>query len=79
MRLQYQQEKWIPQFTQVWEVEFLAEQGDTWIPFCRVGEQKSIGSIHAQTHEVRLDEGTTLTRRQVVALALPGYSAETGS
>ncbi len=37
MRLVLHHDRWVPQFTQVWEVEFLAEQGEHWVPFCRVG------------------------------------------
>ena len=47
MRLLKHQAQWVPQFTQVWKVEYLAEQGEQWSSFCRVGEQEPIGSIHA--------------------------------
>jgi hypothetical protein len=71
MRLLKQHDRWVPQFTQVWEVAHLEEHGDEWIPFCRIGQQDPIGSIHAQTHEIRLHDHVVLVHREVVALAAP--------
>jgi len=69
VRLLKQQDRWVPQFTQVWEIEVLAEQGEHWVPFYRVGEQVPIGSIQAHTHEIRVQDGVVVFHRQVVALA----------
>lgn len=76
MRLVLQHDRWVPQFTQVWEIEFLAEQGEHWVPFCRVGEQEPVGSIQAKTHQIRVYKGVALLHRQVVALAAPHPSTK---
>ncbi len=59
---------WEPHFTQVWEVEHLAELGDAWVPFALVDQSDAIGEIHAQTQIIRLHSGVVLTDRQVVVL-----------
>ncbi len=63
MRLVLYHDRWVPQFTQLWEVEFFAEHGEHWVPFCRVGEQEPIGSIHARTHEIRVRDGIAVSPR----------------
>lgn len=55
-------------FTLPWEVAYLADQGDQWVPLYTVGDMKQIGTIHAQTYEVQLTLDTQLVDRQVVVL-----------
>jgi hypothetical protein len=55
----------------IWEVERLAELGDTWMSLVLTGHQETIGEIHAQTHTVRLCPGVVIVDRQVVVLKEP--------
>ena len=59
---------WTVTFTVVWEVEFLAEVGDRWVPFTLPHTTDPIGEIHASSYEVRLYPGVILLTRQVVTL-----------
>jgi len=59
----------IPQFTLQWEVAFLLEKGEQWIPLCLVGQTTPIGEIHAASHSVRLHPGHEVVDRQIVVLS----------
>lgn len=59
------------QVTFQWEAEFLAEQGERWLPFCLVGHTEPIGEIHTATHEIQLYPGVVVADRQAVALSAP--------
>ena len=71
MRLLQQHDRWVPQIIQSLEIALLEEHGNEWIPFCRIGEQEPIGSIHAQTHEIRFHDHVVPVHREVVALEAP--------
>ena len=68
MRLVHKGDIWEVHFTQVWEVEHLAELGDVWVPFALAGRTEPIGEIHASTQEIKLYPGATVVDRQVVVL-----------
>jgi hypothetical protein len=67
--------QWKAQFTLPWEIVYLLEQGDCWVPFCLNGQATHIGEIHAATHVVRLHSGVEIGNRQAVALAPPTGNA----
>ncbi len=71
MRVIEQEGKLIAQFTMTWEVGYLAEQGERWVPFCPVGKTEAIGEIHATSHEVRFFAGHPYTHRQAVTICVP--------
>ena len=68
MRIVRRSEELVVQFTVLWEVAYLAERGDCWVPFCLVGHTNPIGEIHASSHAVRLSPGYTIGQRQAVTL-----------
>ena len=59
---------WKALFTVAWEVEYLAEAGDQWVPFALPKTREPVGQIHAISYEIRLAPGVTLSTRQVVTL-----------
>jgi hypothetical protein len=68
MRLVYKDNKLVPHFTVQWEVTYLAEHPNIWVPFCRIGHMEPLGDIHSTTLEIRIREGYTIANRQVVVL-----------
>ncbi|WP_338258563.1 transcriptional regulator [Dictyobacter halimunensis] len=63
---------WTAHFTILWEVTYLAEAGERWVPFARPHTDHPLGEIHAHTHAIRLYPGATLSARQVVTLLPEG-------
>ena len=63
------------QFTLVWEIEQLAERGNSWVPSVLPGRGEAIGEIHAATHKIRLFSGVAIGQRQVVNLCPPDEPA----
>jgi hypothetical protein len=70
MRLVQQGDKVGIQFTTTWEVTYLAEQGERWVPFTLPGKTDPIGKIHASTHQVCLFSGHLVSSRQAVTLCI---------
>jgi len=69
MRLVRQHERFVAQFSFVWEVSTLAEREEGWVPlFLPRYLEEPAGAIHSLTHEVRLIEGVRLADRQIVVL-----------
>jgi hypothetical protein len=68
MRLIQKGEILTPYLTLAWEIEYLAEQQDRWVPFCFNGHTEPIGAIHARTHEIRLHTSIPIMNRQIVVL-----------
>ena len=69
MRLVRQGDRFVAQFSFVWEVTVLTEREEGWVPlFLPERLQEPIGAIHSQTHEVRLVRKQTVAPRQVVIL-----------
>lgn len=69
MRLVRQGDRFVAQFSFVWEVTFLAEQEEGWIPLFLPGHlEQPVGAIHSQTHEVHLWRVQGIAQRQVVIL-----------
>lgn len=75
MRILKQGETWIPQFTQVWEVERLAElvnqTKNQWVPFFAPHAPTLVlGFIHAEHYTIRLTQDglASLKHRQIVSL-----------
>ncbi|GHP01133.1 hypothetical protein KSF_111800 [Reticulibacter mediterranei] len=63
MRLIRQGDRFVAQFSFVWEVSTLAEREEGWVPLFLPGHlEEPIGVIHSHTHEVRLAD------RQIVVL-----------
>ena len=71
MRLVQKDSRWMAHFTLVWEVEYLAERDDTWVPFSLTGQSEPIGEINAHTQAIKLYPGATVADRQVVVLQIP--------
>lgn len=71
MRLILREGRVSVQFTLMWEVAYLLEQGEQWIPFCFVGQTSPIGEIHAASHRVLFYPGCEVVDRQLVVLAPP--------
>ncbi len=71
MRLVQKDSQWVAHFTLVWEVEHLAELGDTWVPFSLTSQSEPIGEINARTQAIELYPGAIVTDRQVVVLQMP--------
>lgn len=68
MRLRRKGACWEPHFTQVWEVAFLEDQPEGWVPFFLVGQNTPMGQIHTRSHDIRLVPGWDPVDRQVVVL-----------
>ena len=77
MRVIQQEGKLIAQFTMTWEVSYLAEQGERWVPFCPAGKTGAIGEIHAVSHEIRFFAGHPPAHRQAVTLCVPNTGKTT--
>lgn len=68
MRIVRRGAEWVPRFTVAWEVSYLQERPDRWVPFYSLGNSDPLGEIHSTSHEIRIREGFTLRERQVVSL-----------
>jgi hypothetical protein len=69
MRLKRQGDRFVAQFSLVWEVSYLAEQEERWVPFYLQGHlEQPIGMIHSKTHEIRLHTDQSIPDRQLVVL-----------
>ena len=75
MRILFVNGHYEAQFTLVWEIELLAERGDSWVSFVLPGKTEVIGEIHASTYEIRLFPGVTIGQRHVVNLRPPDEAA----
>lgn len=71
MRLIRKEGDLVPVFSQTWEVAYLEEQGDCWVPFSLFNQSEPIGEIHAATHQIRIKAGTQIADRQMVVLSPP--------
>jgi hypothetical protein len=75
MRLIRQGDRFVVQFSFVWEVSTLAEREEGWVSLFLPGHLKEpLGAIHSHTHEVRLAEGVRLADRQIVVLGITQLS-----
>jgi hypothetical protein len=75
MRLIRQGDRFVVQFSFVWEVSTLAEREKGWVSLFLPGHlEEPAGAIHSQTHEVRLVEGVRLADRQIVVLGITQLS-----
>ncbi|GHO98626.1 hypothetical protein KSF_086740 [Reticulibacter mediterranei] len=69
MRLIRQGDRFVAQFSFVWEVSTLAEREEGWVPLFLPGHlEEPLGAIHSQTHKVHLRQGVRLAERQIVVL-----------
>ncbi|GHO59183.1 transcriptional regulator [Ktedonobacter robiniae] len=73
MRLVRKEEKITAIFTLPWEVAYLVDQEEQWVPLFTAGGIKHIGEIHTKTYEVHLVPGELIIDRQVVVLGPPQH------
>jgi hypothetical protein len=75
MRLVRQGDRFVAQFSFVWEVTVLTEREEGWVPLFMPGRlQEPIGAIHSQTHEIHLVREQDIAQRQVVILGISSYA-----